>query len=387
VNLKQAARHLGVHYQTAYKLVRSGRLAAVCIGARYEISEAAIEAYLAERQALRRAPARPRRAPAGARPASDPFAAAEAALRALTGSTATVMELVAEALVTSLGDLAVTRELSLDGTTFLPAVVRHADPVRRATAAATVGEWSMAVAGSRVLSIVADGELVLREIVAQDCVRRGVDAEVTQYLDDTGVHSMIVAPARADDAVVGLVAVTRDQPGRPYTRDDVAIVERAAAITGAAIMHGRLTTASRRRRRALVEAVGELFEADNESSTADSLLAAGPVGELVCDVTGRVFMANHAVGRLLGTPVDEMLGRRLAELVATDAQGPHAAQLDRLVRGELSFADSRLRRVNGTHEPAPADVALRLAIVRDVQAQPRAIVGVAHELPVAAVGE
>ena len=63
MNLKQAARHLGVHYQTAYKLVRSGRLAAVCVGARYEISEAAIERYLAERQAMRRAPARARIAP------------------------------------------------------------------------------------------------------------------------------------------------------------------------------------------------------------------------------------------------------------------------------------------------------------------------------------
>ena len=61
MNLKQAARHLGVHYQTAYKLVRSGRLAAVCVGARYEISEAAIERYLAERQAMRRARSSPYR--------------------------------------------------------------------------------------------------------------------------------------------------------------------------------------------------------------------------------------------------------------------------------------------------------------------------------------
>src|SRR5262245_59952864 len=162
VNLKQAARRLGVHYQTAYKLVRSGRLAAVCIGARYEISEAAIEAYLAERQAMRRAPAaRPRTAAFPARPVTiEPFAAAEAALRSLTGNARTVMELVAEALVAALGDLAVTRELSLDRTTFLPAVIRHADPVHRATAAATVGEWSMAVAGSRVLESVANGGLV-----------------------------------------------------------------------------------------------------------------------------------------------------------------------------------------------------------------------------------
>ena len=58
MNLKQAARALGIHYQTAYKLVRSGRLSAVCVGARYEISADAIERYQAERQAMRRVPAR-----------------------------------------------------------------------------------------------------------------------------------------------------------------------------------------------------------------------------------------------------------------------------------------------------------------------------------------
>ena len=76
MNLKQAAQYLGVHYQTAYKLVRSGRLAAVCVGARYEISEAAIERYLAERQAMRRTPVRAQ-APVTAADDDDPFAAAE----------------------------------------------------------------------------------------------------------------------------------------------------------------------------------------------------------------------------------------------------------------------------------------------------------------------
>ena len=37
MNLKTAASKLSVHYQTAYKLVRSGSLAAVKIGGTYEI--------------------------------------------------------------------------------------------------------------------------------------------------------------------------------------------------------------------------------------------------------------------------------------------------------------------------------------------------------------
>ena len=52
MNLKEAARRLGVHYQTAYRWVRSGELVAVRIGSRYEVSDAAIERLRAQRRAL-----------------------------------------------------------------------------------------------------------------------------------------------------------------------------------------------------------------------------------------------------------------------------------------------------------------------------------------------
>ena len=49
MNLKEAAARLGVHYQTAYRWVRSGDLAAVRVGARYEVSDAAIHQFVATR--------------------------------------------------------------------------------------------------------------------------------------------------------------------------------------------------------------------------------------------------------------------------------------------------------------------------------------------------
>ena len=61
MNLKTAARRLGVHYQTAYRWVRSGELVAVKIGAGYEISEAALERFEAQRAAMERIPAPPDR--------------------------------------------------------------------------------------------------------------------------------------------------------------------------------------------------------------------------------------------------------------------------------------------------------------------------------------
>ena len=57
MNLKTAARRLGVHYQTAYRWVRSGELVAVKVGAGYEISEAALERFQGQRAAMERVPA------------------------------------------------------------------------------------------------------------------------------------------------------------------------------------------------------------------------------------------------------------------------------------------------------------------------------------------
>jgi MerR family transcriptional regulator, light-induced transcriptional regulator len=51
LNLKQAARRLGVHYMTAYRYVRQGRLAAERCGTTWQVSPAAVEQLLAERAA------------------------------------------------------------------------------------------------------------------------------------------------------------------------------------------------------------------------------------------------------------------------------------------------------------------------------------------------
>src|ERR1700690_3975164 len=56
MNLKTAALRLGVHYQTAYRWVRSGQLVAVKVGAGYEISEAAVALLQAQRAATERMP-------------------------------------------------------------------------------------------------------------------------------------------------------------------------------------------------------------------------------------------------------------------------------------------------------------------------------------------
>jgi excisionase family DNA binding protein len=49
LNLKQAANRLGVHYMTAYRYVRQGRLEADRVGTEWRVSEAALSAFVAGR--------------------------------------------------------------------------------------------------------------------------------------------------------------------------------------------------------------------------------------------------------------------------------------------------------------------------------------------------
>jgi excisionase family DNA binding protein len=55
------AEQLGVHYQTAYRWVRSGALAAALVGGRYEVTQAALDRFAAQRaEPARPAPRSPR---------------------------------------------------------------------------------------------------------------------------------------------------------------------------------------------------------------------------------------------------------------------------------------------------------------------------------------
>jgi excisionase family DNA binding protein len=50
LNLKQVAARLGVHYMTAYRYLRQGRLAAIRVGTAWEVPETAVQAFEAGRR-------------------------------------------------------------------------------------------------------------------------------------------------------------------------------------------------------------------------------------------------------------------------------------------------------------------------------------------------
>src|SRR3954468_5177048 len=105
MNLKTGAARLSIHYQTAYKLVRSGALAAVKIGGTYEISEAALERYRAEREMLRSAAGAERDdMPVGRRDRDEAIADVRSVAEATTTSAHSVYESVVRNAAEAVGD-------------------------------------------------------------------------------------------------------------------------------------------------------------------------------------------------------------------------------------------------------------------------------------------
>ncbi|GIU90764.1 MAG: hypothetical protein KatS3mg010_1863 [Acidimicrobiia bacterium] len=382
MNLKQAARRLGVHYQTAYKLVRTGRLAAIRIGGSYEISEAAVERYLAERDAMRRGSDTVAAAPPAPPDRLDLFAGLRAALEATRTDPRPVLEIACEALCDGLGDLAIVRELSADGAEFLPAVVRHRDPRTRAIATEAMGGARSTTADSLQRRAIEQRTPLLMPHVPQDRLRERTPQQLVQYLDEVPVHSLIGVPVTVDGRCVALLTAVRNAPGSPYGPSDLPFVEEIAAFVGRAIRRARAGADAHARLETLMDAVGATLAAVADAPTDGlerdlaAVLDDGPLAEIVTDRDGAVVAANAAAASLHRRDRADLLGRSLADL---DDDAEHVERdLERLVSGELTYLDD-VHSV-GDGNGGRVEVALAQGVVRDARSVPVACVFVERPL-------
>jgi excisionase family DNA binding protein len=368
VNLKTAARALGIHYQTAYKLVRSGKLAAVRIGGGYEISEAAITRYLAERAATRRLP---QPAPAAkAAGIDDAIAAIEDIVNSPWVTGDPLLDVVAGALAEHLGDLVVVSSADAEQAHLVFRKVRHRDMRRQAIAASVLLQRAIPVAKLRAGAVLRDGTAVLIPHVPQDVLREHLPAAALQHLDAGGVHSLIAAPIRTNGEISGALIVSRDAPGDPYTAADLEVVERCAQLATTALNRAHLAAEAARRRDQLMHQVarGIPLEPGREHST---------LAEIVCDGNARVIAVNDAAVELACTSRENLIGQELAALVSAQERDDQDDIVQRLLIGELPYVDV-VRHTACVNAAVP--VAVHHGVVREKAARPRALVVVAYEL-------
>jgi excisionase family DNA binding protein len=386
MNLKTAALRLEVHYQTAYRWVRSGRLVAVKVGSGYEISEAAVARLRAQRAATERMPepAPPVvRLSSAAASIDDALHVLDLMVDAVTLEAAPVGERAARVAAEMLGDTAFLYRRAEAGDAQF-AYAAHRDPISE-VAASTLGR-DPRTPTSLVRRALAGGETVCVAQVPKHVLRQRLHPELHENLHLSGCYSALCAPI----GTTGALLVTRDHPGRPYTNDDIPFVEAVAARVARADERARCWTAAWELRRAMVVAFsaptfdGNCFDELVEAAAvgADDDLPAAVVSEpalAVLDLGLRHVAGSKAYAALVGEDATRLGGVSLRSVVRDGAALDDA--LAPMLLGEIDFRSVELEVLTGG-----ARVALHAAMVRRADATPRGVVVVAHLVPSAANG-
>jgi PAS domain S-box-containing protein len=195
--------------------------------------------------------------------ASEVFSAAQMDLPSL-------LETIADHVKTGIGDTCVIMLTSTDGPFLAPAALLSRNPELVAVGNETLRDAPIRI-GQTVLGKVAQtGEPLRMPIVVPEVLLQGLEPAHRAYMDRFPVHSLMVVPIRARGAVLGVVAVSRLTPDRPYTERDQALLQDLADRAGLAIGQARAYDAERTARE---RAEAAARQADEASRLKEEFLA------------------------------------------------------------------------------------------------------------------
>jgi PAS domain S-box-containing protein len=136
------------------------------------------------------------------------------------------------------------------------------------------------------------GEPALVPAVPQDQIRTIFKPEYLPYLEQFGMHSLLIVPLHAGSQVIGTMGLMRDEPGRPHTTDDRLFLQSIADRAALAIANARLYEETSRRNREL-ELLNRVIAASASELEPEMVL------ETACRELAQAFDVPQAVAALL----------------------------------------------------------------------------------------
>ena len=207
--------------------------------------------------------------------------------------------------------------------------------------------------------VIVTGEPVLFENVPErvttvDGVYYNVDAEGRlERIPDSGpakTTSAMMVPVKDEGRVVGVVQLMTDRG--VYSEDDLDLFDGLVAQMGAAVRNARLQ--QERRRLEAAEAAARAVALEREQ--AARVLEAVGDGIFLVDQQGVIRLWNAAAALMTGLPADDVLGRKLVDIVPASA-----ALADRV---EVAAQDAMARPVTLPVELGGRDLWLSFVAVR-----------------------
>jgi PAS domain S-box-containing protein len=177
------------------------------------------------------------------------------------------------------------------------------------------------------------------------------DPKYADFVNRVGVASSITAPLMCRGKVVGIAALLRNTPGRPYTEDDLLLVESVTDHAALAIANARSHAAERAARAAAEKATARFAR----------LSEAGIIGTLVTDLDTGVVDVNETLLRIVGYSRDEILSGRVvwADLTPPEWRDVDARAVEQLTAsGVAGLREKEYVRKDGTRVPVLAGSAM-----------------------------
>ena len=215
------------------------------------------------------------------------------------------LERVADLLVPGIADYALVDLVEDDGA-IRPVLMRHVIPEQEELLREIRDRFPPGGnAGHPVTRVLTSGEPLLIEVADTDVLRAAaVDDEHLRLYERLQPASYIVVPCVARGRTVGTLSLGTGVSGRRYTAEDVAF---------ARVVGGRIALAADNAR---------LYREASESfALLDTLLVSAPVGIGFWDRELRFVRLNDALSRLNELPIEDHLGKTLAEVIPEIAPG------------------------------------------------------------------
>ncbi len=215
------------------------------------------------------------------------------------------LERVADLLVPGIADYALVDLVEDDGA-IRPVLMRHVVPEQEELLLEIRQRFPPGGnPGHPVSRVLTSGEPLLIEVADADVLRAAaVDDEHLRLYERLQPASYIVVPCVARGRTVGTLSLGTGVSGRRYTAEDVAF---------ARVVGGRIALAAENAR---------LYRDASESfALLDTLLVSAPVGIGFWDRELRFVRLNDALSRLNELPIEDHLGKTLAEVIPEIAPG------------------------------------------------------------------
>lgn len=142
--------------------------------------------------------------------------------------------------VLAIGDACVITRLSDDEQWYETIAFYHTDPAVIAAMTPLLTAAPVPVTAEWLQRMISTGQPLFVPVMSSEEARRTISPRHWSYLDQVGVHSLLIVPLQVQGRVIGTLGLSRDRTNRPYTADDRIFLQELADRAALTIQNAHL---------------------------------------------------------------------------------------------------------------------------------------------------